>query len=104
MHLVREEERNANLVEDATQSIRVEVKVDAECLDDVRGARLRRRRTVTVLDERDPHRCEHDGGHRRDVDGLVSVSTRTDDVESTAGQLDVCRVILHAVSQAVDLI
>ena len=57
-----------------------------------------------MLDERNPHRGEHDGRHRRNVNGLISVSTRTHDVESTTGQLDVRRMILHAVGQAVDLI
>ena len=57
-----------------------------------------------MLDERNPHRGKHDGGHRRNVDGLVSVSTRTHDVESATGQFDVRRVILHAIGQAVDLI
>ena len=104
MHLVSEEERDANLVENATQSIRIEVEVDAERLDDVSGARLRRRGTVTVLDKRDPHRGKHDGGHRRNVDGLVSVSARAHDVESATGQVNACRVVLHAIGEAVDLI
>ena len=104
MHLVREEEGDTDLVKDSAQRVGVKVKVDAECLDDIRRARLRRRGTVTVLDERNPHRGEHDGGHRRNVNGLVPVSARTHDVESATRQLDVCRVILHAISQAVDLI
>ena len=38
MHFVREKEGDANLVEDPAQGIGIEVKVDTERLDNVRGA------------------------------------------------------------------
>ena len=38
VHFVREKEGDANLVEDTAQGIGIEVKVDTECLDNIRGA------------------------------------------------------------------
>ena len=57
-----------------------------------------------MLDQGNAHRGQHDRGHGRNVDGLVAVPARADDVEGAAGQVHALRVILHAISEAVDLL
>ena len=104
VHFVSEKERDADLIENGAQLINLDVQVDAQRLDHVGRTGLRRGRPVTVLNERNAHRGQHDRGHGRNVDGLVAVPARADDVEGAAGQVHALRVILHAISEAMDLL
>ena len=82
----REAEPDAGLVDAARDAVRAEVDRDAERLEHVGRAALRRRGPVAVL--RDPRaRARRDErGHRRDVDGARAVAAGAAGVDQRAGR------------------
>ena len=100
----REAEGDPDLLTDAGDGLRGQVEPDAERLEDVGRARLRRRGPVAVLDDRCTRTGRDDGGHRRDVHRHRSVTAGADDVQHPAGDDDRGGVLVHRGHQTLELV
>ena len=99
-----EEEAEAELVDRAFDVLRRQLELEAERLEHVRGARLRRRGAVAVLRDGRARRRGNEGGRRGDVVRVRAVATGADDVDDVGAlRVDAEDVLAHRLGAAGDL-
>ena len=102
---LREEEAEAELVDRLLDPLRRQLEPEAERLEHVRRAGLRRRRAVAVLRDRRTRRRRHERGRGRDVVRVRAVAARADDVDDVGAlRRDAENVLAHRLGAPGDLV
>ena len=100
----REQEADADPVDDLLLLLGREVEHDAQRLEHISGTAGRRGRAVAVLDHPGTRRRGDDRRHRGDVDRVRSVTAGADDVDRGPADLDRRRELDHHVGEAGQLL
>ena len=83
---------------------RIVVDADAERIEDVGRARLRRDRAVAVLGDRHAEGCDHERRGRRDVERPGAVAAGAHDVDRPDGRLHADHALAHRRGEASELV
>ncbi len=102
---LREEEAEAELVDRPLDLLRGQLELEAERLEHVRRAGLRRRGAVAVLRDRRSRRRRDEGRRGRDVVRVRAVAAGADDIDDVGAlRVDAEDVLAHRLGAARDLV